>query len=142
MGLLQAGRQWLIEVLCFLFTFVLVDRLVLISPVCANPRSVGGCRKKRTTIPQSRTGGPLTVFVNLELNSKFTKTRTKDCYKSRLRHSVKYKQIRKYPFSFFLVSALNNQLVFRTFFVNNSDRAILFFKKSLVFFGFDKAITV
>ncbi len=32
MGLPQAGRQWLIELLCFLFTFVLADRLVLLSP--------------------------------------------------------------------------------------------------------------
>lgn len=31
-GLPQAGRQWLIEVLCFLFTFVLADRLVFPSP--------------------------------------------------------------------------------------------------------------
>jgi len=32
MGLPQAGRQCIIEVLCFLFTFVLADRLVLLSP--------------------------------------------------------------------------------------------------------------
>ncbi|MBP7541221.1 MAG: hypothetical protein KA802_14980 [Saprospiraceae bacterium] len=42
MGLAIAGGQWLIEVLCFYFTFVLADSLCFVMPAIAKPRNVTG----------------------------------------------------------------------------------------------------